>query len=221
MRLVAHDWRDLARHGRGVVGPLDRRLLTRMVDAIEAGLALIEVCRPDDYEGPYADLVRDVERTWPRSIDVPTPQGVCTVNAEHLASMIIHETADSNPGALALRWLPIGYLVPLGQNDACEADFEPIVRADPTALTWHVAASLYTWAHSGVWTPPILQDTLRRWTSATPALERWCRAQQDAGDPYVRFMAAYATRLLDGQAARHDSTWLGRYFELVGALQSA
>jgi hypothetical protein len=216
--LLAHDWRVLARHGRGVVAPIDRRLLARMVDAIEAGLELIEPCRADQYDGPYAELVRRVEREHPRSFELTTPTGTRTHTAASLASTILSEIAEAHPKVLALRWIEIGYAVPLGQNNACEADFEPIVQADHSALVWHVAGSLYTWAHSGVWTPPILAETLRRWASKMPRLDPWCRTQQDAADPYVRFMAAYATRLLDGQVERHDNAWLERYCQLLRSL---
>ena len=213
--VVAHDWRELARDGRSGTGSLDRRLLGRMADAIEDGLALSESCPLELYDGPHAELVRRVERERPRSFEMPTAHGIRTEDIEFLAHTIVNEIAAGHPEALGLRWIEIGSYVPLCQNDACEADFEPIVRRDPSALVWHVAGSLFTWAHSGVWTPPILAGTLHRWAVAMPCLDRWCRAQQDVGDPYVRFMAAYATRLLDGQATRHDDAWLRRYFQLV------
>jgi hypothetical protein len=213
--LLAQEWRALAATGAAPLPPIDRRLLGRMVEAIESGLEVIEPCRPDLYDGPRAELVRRVEREHPRSFEVTTADGTLTWDVGSLASTIVQETADAHPDALALRWIEIGYSLPLCQNDACEAEFEPIVRVDPSALVWHVAASLFTWAHSGVWTPPILADALRRWTATTTDIERWCRIQQDVADPYERFMAAYATWLLDGLAARHDDAWLQAYCQLV------
>jgi hypothetical protein len=213
--LLAQEWRTLARRGRGAVAPVDRRLLLRMVDAIEVGLDQIEACRADQYEGPRAELVRRVESEHLRSFEVEASGRNCVLTPASLASTIVGEIAEAHPEALELRWMEIGYAVPLCQNDACEAAFEPIVRADAAATLWHVAASLFTWAHSGVWTPPILADTLRRWAGASPAVDRWCRTEQDAGDPYVRFMAAYATRLVDGHVERHEGDWLQRYCELV------
>ena len=169
--LLAQGWRRLARHGRGAVAPIDRRFLTRMVEAIEDGLELIEPCRVDQYDGPNAELVRQVEREHPLNFQVTTPHGTSTHTAASLASTIVSEIADARPEALALHWLEIGYAVPLCQNDACEAEFEPIVRADHGALVWHLAGSLYTLAHSGVWTPPMLADTLRRWADKMVGLE--------------------------------------------------
>jgi hypothetical protein len=156
-----------------------------------------------------------VEREHLRSVEVEASGRTCVHTRASLAGTVVSEIAEAHPEALALRWIEIGYAVPLCQNDACEAAFEPIVRADAAATLWHIAASLFTWAHSGVWTPPILADTLRRWTGAVPAVDRWCRTEQDAADPYARFMAAYAARLLDGRVACHDGTWLQRYCQLV------
>jgi hypothetical protein len=137
----------------------------------------------------------------------------------HLACLVVDQMVRTHTQALQLRWIEIGYAIPLCQNGACEAEFEPIVRADPSALLWHVAGSLFTWAHSGVETPPILADTLRRWAVGIDGVDRWCRVGHDADDPYVRFMAGYAARLLDGLEERHHETWLQRYFEILRMTQ--
>jgi hypothetical protein len=211
-------WRELAAAPeRGVLGPFDRRLLLRMADAIHDGLSTIGPCGIDEYDGPYADLLRQAARDRLESIELPEARGVHSVR--HLGRTILREVERAHPQPFALRWIEIGYLLPLGQNEACDEEFEPIVHADLSALKWHVAGSLFTWAHSGVWTPPILAGTLRRWGAADSGIERWCRVGHDAEDAYTHFMAEYAARLLDGQADRHGEAWLQRYFELLRTTQ--
>src|SRR5262249_55163213 len=102
----------------------------------------------------------------------------------------------ARPDALALRWLVIGYDVPSCPNDSCAALFEPIVRTDPSALTWHVASSLFTLLQCGVLTAPFLSETLHQWEATGIAVEGWCRDHESDRDPYVRFMAAHALRVL-------------------------
>ncbi len=219
LAVLVNLWQErlrLARHGRVDGPPIDRRLLARMADAIEAGLPSIEPCRLEEYDGPHADVVQRVERERPLDrFPVTTPRGVFLHTTQSLGGEIVHEVADAHPKALALRWLLVGINVPFCDFTGCADHFEPIVRADTSAIVWHVAASLYTWAQADVRIEQTLADTLRRWCATMPDLDPWCRTQQDAGDPYVRFMAVYATRLLDGLAKRDDASVLERYCKLV------
>jgi hypothetical protein len=219
LTVLVNLWQErlrLARHGRADGPPIDRRLLARMADAIEAGLPSIEPCPLEAYDGPHAEVVQRVERERPRArFPVTTRRGDQLHTVQSLGGEIVHEVADAHPEALALRWLLVGVNVPFRDFTACADHFELIVRADTSAIVWHVAASLYTWVHADVRIEQTVADTLRRWCATMPELDPWCRAQQDAGDPYVRFMAAYATRLLDGLAERDDASVLERYCKLA------
>jgi hypothetical protein len=200
---------------------VDRRLFTRLADAIDPGLAKVAPCEPDEYAGPWPGIVLrsdlnalSVGIDWATRDLVLNPQlGAATwVSGLHnVADHIAWETGNHD---LDIRWLEIADNVPYCINDACADFFEPIVKNDPSAVLWHVASSLHCWAHSGVWTPSILAETLDRWAPMTD-IDRWCRHHARVNDRYVSFMASYATRLLDGHVQEHDHAWLRRYFEVI------
>ncbi|MFO0554409.1 MAG: hypothetical protein U0271_38865 [Polyangiaceae bacterium] len=195
---------------------IDQRLLDRMALAIDSGLSRIERCSPDEYAGPHPELVARAERERGTLMEVPGHRNGAPPHS--LAWQIVGAAAELHPELL---WLEIGCFLPACQNDACEAEFAPLVQADPANVLWLVAGSLHTWAQSGVWTPPILKDTLSRWRPAMPRLEPWIREHQDDRDAYVRFMSRHAARLLDGGVEAPSGPLLDNYFELLAAQSKA
>ena len=85
------------------------------------------------------------------------------------------------------------------QNDGCASVFAPIIRADPREVRWLAAASLYTWRASGVFTPPILAESLAALCAEEPSLAGHWRALKSDPDPYTRWMLGYVVQLLDGR----------------------
>jgi hypothetical protein len=144
---------------------VDRRLYARLVDAFEEGLTKIESCPAAEYDGPWPEIVLrpDVDKlalgfdwsTQELVVNPEVPLGTRTLTRsnglEYLAEYVVRKMERREQ--IAVQWLEIAWSVPGCPNDACAENFEPIVASDPTQVVWHIAASLHTWAHAGVWTP--------------------------------------------------------------------
>jgi hypothetical protein len=214
LRDLEREYRDLPRTNPAFA--IDPWLCERMAVALARGLNHIEVCAPEDYCGPYADVVRDAARADSTVIRIPSLSNHA-FNRAGVAGMIADDVAKTQPGALWLQWMCAAEYVMFAQNDACEAEFMPIVLADHRDVRWFVAASVYTWATSGVWTAPYLRSSLLRMVERAPDLTETLRALAGDDHMHTQWMATYALEVLDGRWTQTDrgSVLTARYAALV------
>ncbi len=182
-------WRDVPAHAM-----VDRRLLSRMEEAVNAGLECIQLGATDDVALHHESAQRS---------EAPSASPEAIV----LAATVAH------PEATRLRWLVVGYSVPRCPNDACAELFDPLVRADASVVVWHVAASLFTRFQCGVDTQPMLAAQLRAWSGY--GIEAWCRGYAGP-DPYLSFMARHAVGVLDDRVDANDRRFHDAYESFVG-----
>lgn len=164
--------------------PIDRILLRRFAEALDSARPMIVACPDDEYDGGVPER---------HSAAAPQTDAWC------FASDILDDALRRRPDAIWLAWLRAGLDAPLTQNDACEREFTIIVKADPRDVRWFVASSIHTWIASGVFTPPILRESLERMIASSPSLVHVLRGHAADPDRYTKFMLEYACQVLDGQ----------------------